>query len=153
MGSAVVAQLPTKKPTSMTGDEMEGYLSGAELGQARPAEAFGYPVPKKVMELKGRLELSSNQEGQMDDIVKKLRTETRYYGKKIVVEELALDNYFRSGQTDFPALANRVEKIGGLRWKLRLAHLAARSSVRKVLTAEQLEKCRELGAFGSGRSE
>lgn len=150
LAGAVVSARPLREiPTSMKAEEAEGYFSGAGMGQGLPAETFGYPGPKHVLELEKELQLTPEQKYHLEAIYKKMHTDALFYGKKMVAEELALDNFFKSGQTNSDLLANRVEKIGGLKWKLRLTHLTAHLKTRLILTPEQIQKYQALRAAGS----
>jgi len=143
-GSMVFAGASKKVPVTMTSEEVEGYFSGAGMGQGQPAETFGYPGPKHVLELEKELELTPEQKYRVEAFFKKMGTEAVYFGKRLVVEELALDEFFRSGQTNLDALGNRLERIGGWKWKLRQAHLVAHVKTKLVLTPEQIKKYQEL---------
>jgi hypothetical protein len=136
---------PAKVPSSMTASEVEAYFSGAEPGkETLPAETFGFPHPERVLEWGDKLGLAPEQRARVEEVLKIMKTDASYYGRKIVTEELALDEYFRSGGKELAPLANRVEKIGYLKWKHRLAQFTAYLYTRLVLSPEQLEKYRAL---------
>ncbi|MGH8004971.1 MAG: hypothetical protein ACRECJ_09655 [Limisphaerales bacterium] len=138
----------------MTAAEVEIYMSGAPFDEILPAETFGYPSPLRVMELEGELELTAEQQKKISALADRMRKEAILYGKKITAQELLLDDFFRKGQTDPMALANRVESIGLLRWRLRFNMLSICVNTRSALTEDQLKKFRELRSpsLGSGVS-
>ena len=144
--SIAVAHPPQEVPSSMTAQEMQGYLSGEGMALVLPALTFGYPDPRRVLEFEMELGLTSEQKGKLQGISKYLSTQARYFGKKFVAEELLLDDFFRTAQTDLPGLSNQLEKIGNLEWNLRLVHLGSYVRTVKILTPEQLEKYRKLAS-------
>lgn len=149
---SVAAAQSSDPPSSMTVEERKGYISGEGAGEGRPAETFGYPSPKRVLELEKELNLTTEQKSRISEIYMRMKRDGSFYGKRIVAEELALDNFFRTGQLDWAALANRVEKVGNLKWKFRTTHFAAHFKTRQVLTPEQVIKFQELRAADSGRT-
>ncbi len=145
LSSAGSAHPPKEIPSAMTLAEVETYNSGAPFDELLPAETFGYPNPQRVMELE--MELTAEQREKIGALAGRMRKEAILYGKKILAQELLLDDFFRKGQTDPMALANRVESIGLLRWRLRFNMLSICANTRNILTGEQLQKYRELRAL------
>lgn len=144
------AHPPKEIPSAMTLAEMETYSSGAPFDELLPAETFGYPSPQRVMELDGELALTAEQRKKVGALADRMRKEAILYGKKITAQELLLDDFFRKGQTDPMALANRVESIGLLRWRLRFNMLSICVNTRNALTGEQLQKYHELRSLSLG---
>ncbi len=147
--SVTLARPIKEVPSVMTVEQMEAFQVGETREAALPAETFGYPNPERVLELEPALELDAKQKEEIQVIVRKLRNQSAYFGKKIVAEELILDDFFRKGQADLTTLANRLESIGVWRWRLRLTYLEAYINTRTVLTADQLEKYQTLRAAPS----
>ncbi len=135
---------PKEIPSAMTQAEMETYLSGSPVDELLPAETYGYPSPLLVMERGGELALTAEQRNKVGALADRMQKEAALYGKKIIAQELLLDDFFRKGQTDPMALANRVESIGLLRWRLRFNMLSICVNTRSALTGEQLQKYHEL---------
>ncbi len=144
------ARPPKEIPSGMTAAETEAYLSGEPQAEILPAETFGYPDPRRVMALEKELGLTVEQAQKIFPWANRIHQESALLGRKIVGEELLLDDFFRKGETDYAALANRVESIGALRWRLRLIVLRAYAFTRSNLTDEQLKKYRELRAPTAG---
>ncbi|MCI0405108.1 MAG: hypothetical protein L0Z48_00305 [candidate division Zixibacteria bacterium] len=142
--SAGLARPSGEIPSGMTSSAMEKYQSGEPFDEIVPAETFGYPSPLRVLELAGKLDLTAEQEKKIRGLANRMSREAALYGKKIIAHELLLDDFFRKGQTDPMALANRVESIGLLRWRLRFNLLSLCVNTRSVLTAEQLQTYRGL---------
>ncbi len=128
----------------MTVREVETYLSGSPVGELLPAQTYGYPNPERVLELDRELGLTAEQRKKIQPLADRMRNDTGLYGKKIIAQELLLDDYFRKGETDPAALANRVESIGLLRWRLRFNLLSVCVLARNALTEGQVKRYRQL---------
>ncbi|MCI0329789.1 MAG: hypothetical protein L0196_02390 [candidate division Zixibacteria bacterium] len=138
------AQSPREVPSVMSVQQMEAYLTGEPITEALPAETFGYPNPERVLELEPKLTLTAEQKGQLQNLIKFTRGQAALFGKKIVGEELLLDEFFRKDRTDYAELANRIESIGNWYWRRRFVYLDAYRKTRTVLSTEQLKKYHEL---------
>ncbi|MGE5693071.1 MAG: hypothetical protein ACM3YF_04750 [Candidatus Zixiibacteriota bacterium] len=137
-------------PSVMTPQQEQAYLKGEPVDETLPAETFGYPNPERVLELSKQLELSAEQKNRIQDIIAGRQREVLYLGRKIVAEELLLDDLFRKGDENlasfYATIGNRLESIGGWRWRLRLAHLAAYAKTKAALNSGQIKKYHELRA-------
>jgi Spy/CpxP family protein refolding chaperone len=143
------ARSPKEIPSSITLQETEALLSGESISETRPAETFGYPDPRQVATMGEQLDLSDEQKNMVQNILQIRRNQALYFGNKIVAEELLLDDLFRKGEVNFANLGNRLESIGGWRWRLRLIHLEAYLKTKIVLSPEQLKKYQTLRAAQS----
>jgi len=56
-------------------DTIEGYLTGAGLGFALPAELNGYPGPRHVLDLASDLELTSEQQEQIQSLFDEMESQ------------------------------------------------------------------------------
>ena len=146
------AQSPREVPSVMTLPLMTAYLAGEPITETLPAETFGHPNPERVLELKEKLALTAEQKEQLQILAKFTRSQAALFGKKIVGEELLLDDFFRKGTTDYAALANRIESIGNWYWRRRLTFLEAYFKTRTVLSDEQLKIYRELRSLAPERT-
>jgi hypothetical protein len=140
------AHPPKEVPSVMTLKQMNAYQEGIPVDENLPAETFGYPNPQRVLDLAQKLDLSAEQKGQIQNLLTITLNRALYFGRKIVAEELLLDDFFRKGEEDYAALSNRLESIGNSRWRLRLAHLEAYLKTKMVLNSDQLKKYHELCA-------
>ena len=138
------AQPSREVPSVLTRKQMESYMAGAAVDEALPAETFGYPHVERVLELGEKLALTAEQKEQLQNLIKNTRSQAILMGRKSVGEELLLDDFFRKGQTDYAALANRLESIGNWYWRRRLIFLDAYLKTRMVLSAAQVKKYQEL---------
>jgi Spy/CpxP family protein refolding chaperone len=138
---------PTREiPSVLTQEEVDALLAGRSVMAALPAETFGYPNPQRVSNWARELDLTVEQQGQIKNLLTITHNRTTYFGRKIVGEELLLDDYFRQGKKNYAELSNRLESIGNSRWRLRLAHLEAYLKTKMVLDSNQLKKYHELRA-------
>lgn len=138
------ANPPREVPSVMTLQQMDTYLSGGAVDEILPAEAFGYPSPVKVLRLEKELDLTAEQKKRMEFILGALNSEATVFGKKIVADELQLDDFFRKDQADYAQVSNLIERIGGWRWRMRLAYLGAYVKTRMALNSDQVRRYREL---------
>lgn len=141
---AAYSQPVGEVPSGMSAAEVESYQSSKPYNELLPAETYGYPDPRRVVEWQIQLELTDEQLKKLRPMANRIGRETALYGKKIIANERLLDDFFRKGETDPMALANRVESIGLLRWRLRFNLLSICVSTRAILTEAQLKTYREL---------
>lgn len=143
------ARSPKEIPSALTLQETEALLSGESINEFLPAETFGYPDPRQVAAMGKQLELSDEQKNMLQNILQIKRNQALYFGNKIVAEELLLDDLFRKNEANFANLGNRLESIGGWRWRLRQIHLEAYLKTRIVLSPDQLKRYQTLRAMQS----
>ena len=152
VGAAVFAQhehhsTSAKDPSStssLTAEAVRQLLDGDGMGLARPAELHGYPGPKHVLELKGPLGITPEQEGRVEAIRQQMLDGARPIGRAIVQAERALDAAFTSGGISEGDLAARTAAIAALQGRLRRVHLQAHLLTKPLLTQDQIAKYVEL---------
>jgi hypothetical protein len=115
----------TRDIKALSADEVEGYLSGAGLGMALPAELNGYPGPRHVLELADSLELSQEQIAAVRRIFDSMESQAIDLGAQVVELERQLDAAFGE------------RTIARLQGQLRGVHLQAHLEVTDVLTPGQ----------------
>lgn len=126
--------------TSLTADAIQQLLGGEGMGLARPAELNAYPGPKHVLELKGVLGLSDEQESRIRAIQQEMLATAKALGARIVAAERELDAAFEARTITETDLAPRVRAIAALQGELRTAHLRAHLATTPVLSADQVRK-------------
>jgi len=133
---------------ALSADEVKQYLSGAGMGYARPAELNRYPGPMHVLELAAPLALTPEQLARTLALMDAHKTEARAIGAKRVESERALEELFRSGKADQPALVVRVRAAAALEGEYRLTHLETHLRMRAILSEEQVERYGQLRGYG-----
>jgi len=128
-------------------EEIAGLLEGTGMGMALPAELNGYPGPKHVLELAGELELTEEQRRAVQSAFDSMQGEARGLGAQIVDVERDLDRIFASGSITEDELGATLERVAGLRGKLRFVHLRAHLQVTRILSDEQRMQYRHLRGY------
>jgi Spy/CpxP family protein refolding chaperone len=104
---------------------------------ALAADRHGYPGPKHILELKGELALTGEQEKQVRALFDGMRGRALMTGKRLLDKEAELEQLFASGAAEAAAVRARLEEIAALRAELRWVHLSAHLEAHKLLTPEQ----------------
>lgn len=129
-----------RKIKSLSEEQIEGYREGQGMGMGLPAELNNYPGPKHVLELKGSLKISAEQEKQIQAIFNEMHEEAINLGKSIVEKENELNQLFATGKITDNSLASLISEISDLNGKLRFTHLNAHLKTVVVLDSTQVEK-------------
>jgi len=127
----------TREIKALSADEVEGYLSGAGLGMALPAELNSYPGPRHVLELADSLGLNQEQVVEVRRIFDSMESQAIDLGVQIVELEGQLDLEFAERSITPARLTSFTDKIAGLQGRLRAVHLQAHLEVTAALTLEQ----------------
>ena len=120
--------------------EVTQYISGAGMGNARPAELNRFPGPMHVLELADELALTTDQKASTRALMDAHKSEARAIGAKRVDSERALEALFRSGRVEEIVLARSVREAAALEGEYRLAHLETHRRMRALLTEEQVAR-------------
>ena len=123
----------------LTAEEVEGLLTGAGLGMARPAEANRYPGPLHVLELADALALTPEQRATAERIRAAMLAEAVPLGEQVVEAERHLDALFASEAATAADVDRVAGHVGALRGRLRAAHLRAHIAMRDALTPAQVD--------------
>ncbi len=127
----------TRDIKALSADEVEGYLSGAGLGMALPAELNGYPGPRHVLELADSLELSQEQIAAVRRIFDSMESQAIDLGAQVVELERQLDAAFGERTISPATVTTLTNEIARLQGQLRGVHLQAHLEVTDVLTPGQ----------------
>lgn len=133
----------------LTPEEISELRAGLGLGQARVADAQGYPGPRHVLDAagSGELHLSSAQTVRIQEIYRAMATEAQRLGGLVLDAEEDLAHAFRDGSADASTIRTRVERIAALRGELRAVHLRAHLETRAVLDAAQIARYMTLRGY------
>jgi len=129
-------------------DEVQAYLEGQGMGLAKAAELNHYPGPKHVLELSEKLQLTTQQVSEAQAIYNKMHLEAVRVGKQIVNKEKSLDSLFATtkiSDEQLVALANDISRRQG---ELRIIHLRAHLSMKKLLSDAQITEYDKLRGYG-----
>ncbi len=126
---------------------IEDYLTGKGLGLALPAELNGYPGPRHVMDLASDLELTSEQEADIQALFAKMEPQAIALGEEILAAEAALEEAFRTKTIDETGLAAQLQAIAALDAQLRFVHLSTHLATIKILSPHQVTRYNALRGY------
>ncbi|NIR52581.1 periplasmic heavy metal sensor [candidate division KSB1 bacterium] len=126
--------------TSLSPQQIQGYLSGHGMGLAKAAELNHHPGPKHVLESAKELKLTELQKRQTQEIYDDMHRQAIQLGKRYIHLEQELDRLFAEGNVDEEKLRTQISKISEIQGKLRFVHLNAHLKMLEVLTEEQIER-------------
>jgi hypothetical protein len=126
----------TRAITSLSPEEIDGFLKAAGMGLAKPAELNGFPGPMHVIELAPQLGLTADQMAKTQAAMDTMKARGRELGAAYVAAEAAVDDAFRSGASH-DVIAARVAQAGQLLAEIRMAHLDAHLAITPLLSPTQ----------------
>lgn len=132
---------------AISDEEMKNYLAGNGMGFAKTAELNGFPGPKHILENEAAMNLTSEQKEAVQKSFQTMKTEAVSLGKTIVEKERELDQLFAKGEVNDEALKEKTQEIAKLQGDLRSTHLLAHLEMKKLLSAEQVEKYKKLRGY------
>lgn len=133
--------------STLTEQELQGFLDGRGMGLARPAEVNGFPGPMHVIELSGPLQLSEDQLHRVRAVYERMKAKATELGKQYVNAERAVDAAFKAKGGDAGEVAARVAEASRLLAEIRLAHLNAHIEITPLLTPGQLARYADLRGY------
>jgi Spy/CpxP family protein refolding chaperone len=126
--------------------DKEQLLQGESTGETLVAEMNGFSSPRKILALKDQLGLTKNQTKNIEEMLKNLPVSTTVKGQEIIEAEEDLGKSFESGTINEKTMRTKLEHIGKLRAELRFAYLQIYLKTKKILSANQWERLKELKA-------
>ena len=135
---------------SLSGDEIDGYLSGKGMGLAKAAELNGFPGPMHVLQLDRQLALTADQRARTQALFASMQARASNLGRALIDEERRLDRLFATKAITADALNRSLAEIGSMQAKIRAAHLEAHLAQVEILTPEQTAKYAALRGYGAG---
>lgn len=142
----------SRKIKALSGQEVEGYLTGKGLGYAKAAELNQHPGPRHVLDLAKELALTGEQITQTQAVFDAMEMQAIRLGKQLVAKEQELDRGFASGTIDPTSLMTLVLEIGTLQAQLRYVHLNAHLEQKALLSKQQIENYDRLRGYGISHS-
>jgi hypothetical protein len=135
-----------RKPevSSLSPDDVKGYLAGQGMGLARAAEMNGYPGPLHVLELAKELSLSPPQRKLTEELVAATKAKAIDAGRALVDAERALEELFCTRKATQENVAEAVTRIGQREADVRRVHLAAHVRQIEILSPPQVLRYYEL---------
>ena len=131
----------------LSSEEVDNLLNGNGAGYARMAELNGYPGLRHVLDLSSQLNLSAQQEKEIQVAFNLMQSQAQNIGKTIVSKEQELGESFASGKITNVELEKRTEELAKLYGELRKIHLQAHLQINPLLSAEQIQKYNQIRGY------
>ncbi len=146
MTSPYVEQL-NSPVRGLSPQEVDDLLKGRGAGYARVAELKGYPGPRHVLDLKQELNLSSEQEREIQLAFFQMQKEAQRLGQAILEREQKLSRAFAQQVISEAELQRQTKELATLYSELRTTHLRAHLQVTPLLSTEQITKYNVLRGY------
>ena len=144
---APYAGLEKREIKALSDEQIKDLKSGKGMTLALAAELNGYPGPAHVLELADKLNLTSKQKQQTQNLFKAMSKETKALGAQLIKEEKALDLLFKNKKVNPQNLKQTTQQIGQTQAKLREAHLRYHLLTVEILTPEQINSYNKLRGY------
>ena len=144
---APYAGLQKREIKAFSDEQIKDLKSGKGMSLALAAELNGYPGPAHVLELADKINLTSKQKQQTQDLFKAMTKETKALGEQLIKEEKTLDLLFKNKKANLQNLKEATLQIGQTQAKLRGAHLRYHLSTVEILTPEQINSYNKLRGY------
>jgi len=131
----------------LSSSEIDSLLNGKGAGYARMAELNGYPGLRHVLDLSSQLNLSTQQEKEIQAAFVQMQSQAKNIGKTIVRKEHELSNSFASGKITNNELEKQTIELALLYGELRTTHLQAHLNIKPLLSTEQIQKYNQLRGY------
>jgi Spy/CpxP family protein refolding chaperone len=128
---------PHRRMQAMLQEIDQVIAQGLGAGLAFPADQNGYPGPLHVLELKGLLALTPEQEARIAALHGAMFAESRPKSARLVEAEAALRRVFSEARADEARVRAAAAAVERARTEVRLVHLLTHLRTRDVLTEEQ----------------
>ena len=151
MAQTPYAGMQTRPVKALSEQQVSDLSAGRGMGLALAAELNGYPGPSHVLELADKLELSSDQRGQVQRLFNSMKAEAQPLGLKLIAQETDLDRLFASRAITSDSLKTSTTAIAATQGELREAHLKYHLSTAAILTPGQMQRYAELRGYGSDK--
>lgn len=139
----------TREIKALSESEIEKYLTGKGMGQAKTAELNHYPGPRHVLDLANQLDLTQEQKKETLGLFNSMKAKASSLGKKLVDKEIELDRLFKNSLIDSNTLKDLLSDIGMLKQKIRFAHMNAHLKQRALLSMHQIKQYDQLRGYGT----
>ncbi len=132
----------TRAIKSLSAKDVHDLENGHGWGFAKAAELNGMPGPVHLLEIKGKIGLTSEQTAAVEKLYAAMKAEAIPLGKRLVALERILNAGFAGRDMD---------EIGKVRAKLRYVHLMAHLKTPALLTDRQIAHYNRLRGYGGDR--
>ncbi|MBC8515055.1 hypothetical protein H8D30_04280 [bacterium] len=143
--------------TSLSAEEVLGFLEGKGMGMAKPAEMNHFPGPMHVLELREELDLSEDQIAMVYGYRLDMLEETKSKGSLLITMEYNIDQWFlaasKGASVDETDLSRMLRASALLRGQIRYTHLHAHLLTAMALSPQQIMDYDTLRGYGEESSD
>ena len=125
---------------SLSDKDIEDIQQGSGWGLALPAELNGLPGPVHLLELKDKLDLTSEQIARIQEIYDDMRGEAIAAGERFIQAERMLNEAFKAKNIEQTQLIPLIDDAAKARAQLRYIHLSRHLMMPDILTAHQIKR-------------
>lgn len=136
---------------SLSPEDVDALHKGYGWGLAKPAELNGYPGPAHVLELAGKLALTTAQKDKIGAIYNDMKQQAQEVGKRYVASERRVDALFKEKTVTAAALQAALRDTESLRRQLREIHLKAHLTTTPLLSEHQRHLYNRLRGYAGHR--
>lgn len=135
---------------ALSGDRVDGLLTGKGIGYALAAELNHYPGPRHAIDFSQELSLSPEQDKKVRALFQSMEAKAIRLGKMIVDGERKLDRAFSEKTITTETLEKMTGAIAILEGKLRAVHLRTHLEMVKILSPTQVAHYDRLRGYDNG---
>lgn len=128
-------------------EEVDNLLNGQGAGYARTAELNGYPGLRHVLDLSSQLNLSFQQEKEIQAAFEQMKSQVKSIGETIVSKEQKLSKAFASREITNTELEKQTSELAELYGELRKTHLQAHLQINPLLSTKQIKKYNQIRGY------
>jgi len=132
---------------ALSAEEVDQIRQGGGASFALPAELNGVPGPRHVLDLADELDLSLDQQAQIQAVYDRFRADAIPAGERYLAAEQALEEAFRSRALSEAGLPERVAEVSLLEGELVTIHLRTHLQTTEILTPAQIAAYNQLRGY------
>lgn len=143
------AEMKDRAIKALSEQQVADLKAGKGMGLALPAELNGYPGPIHVLEFADQMNLTGEQRQRTSELFRNMKDEAVPLGERLIESEAGLDRLF-ANRTITPAILDTTTNdIARLQGQLRQTHLKYHLAMVDLLSAEQIQRYRQLRGYES----
>jgi len=123
---------------ALSAEVVEQIRQGQGASFALPAELNGVPGPRHVLDLAEELDLSADQQTQVQEVYDRYLVDVIPAGERYLAAAQALEEEFRAGTVTEEELPGLVAEVSRREGELVTIHLTAHLRTAGILTSEQI---------------
>lgn len=137
---AMTAIAKARQVRALSVQQIEEYLSGADMGYSKPAEIYDFPCPAHVLRFADAMDLAAVQREAAQSLLAEHKAQARRIGASFLDAERELETLFRLRIVQPAGLASAVRRLARVESQYRLLHLETNRRMRALLTEEQINR-------------